>query len=204
MPVNLSFSDVLDTFDVFALSIRGEGWKDQWGMVGDLYWVDLEANGGPDDSIRVNIEEWYVDALAGYRWIMPTDFARPASAEVTFGLRYHALEQRVGAAALPRDIGGSENWVDIMFGGRYIRPFTESWLFMLRGDIGGFDLTDGTKLNYSATGGFGWEFSRGWLLDLGYRLYGIDYQHGTGLDNFGVDGIEHGLWLGVTYAPRAP
>jgi hypothetical protein len=201
VPVDLSFSDVWDTFDVLAFSIRGEAWKDQWGAVGDFYWVDLEAKGGPNDSVKVNIEEWYVDALAGWRWIMPTKFRRAASADVTFGLRFHSLEQKVGTAAAPRDLGGSDDWIDIMIGGRYMRPFSESWLFLLRGDIGGFDLTDGTRLNYSATGGFGWGFHRNWLLDFGYRLYGIDYESGSGPDNFGMDGIEHGLWLGVSYAP---
>ena len=203
-PVDLSFGDIIDTFDVRGLSLRGEGWKDQWGMVGDVYWVDLDADVGPGDSISVCIEEWYIDALGGYRWLMPTDFARPASVDITFGLRFHSLEQKVGSAALPRDLGGSDDWVDLMIGGRYIRPFTDSWLVMVRGDIGGFDLTDGTRLNYSATGSLAWEFTRNWLLDVGYRLYGIDYESGSGPDNFGIDGIEHGLWLGLSYAPRSP
>lgn len=209
VPVDMSFSDVIDTFDILAFSIRAEGWKDQWGLVLDSYWVDLDANMGPGDSVAVKIEEWYVDALAGYRWIMPTDYARPATADVTFGLRFHSLEQTINGlqaadgTQLPQ-LGGDDDFVDIMIGGRYLRPFSDAWLFMLRGDVGGFDLTDGTRLNYSATGAFGWEFSRGWLLDLGYRLYGIDYETGSGPSNFGLDGIEHGLFLGVTYAPRAP
>jgi hypothetical protein len=202
-PVDLSFSDVWDMSDVLAFSLRGEAWKDQWGGVGDFYWVDIQAKGGPEDAVKVDVEEWYVDALGAYRWLFPGAFSRPASVDVTFGLRFHYLDQRIGAAALPRDLGGSEEWVDLMIGARYLQPLAEQWLFLLRGDIGGFDLTDGTKLNYSATGGFGWEFTRGWLLDLGYRVYGIDYESGSGLDNFGMDGVEHGLWLGVTYAAQA-
>ena len=150
--VDESFGDLLDNFDVFGLSIRGEAWKGVWGGVVDFYWADLDGKFGPDDSVKVKIENWYVDLLGGYRWLFPGTFGRPASADVTFGLRYHSLKQTIGTAQAPRDLGGSDNFVDIMIGARYIQPLAEKWLVMIRGDIGGFGLTDGTEIKLGGTG----------------------------------------------------
>ena len=37
----------------------------------------------------------------GYRWLMPTDFSRPATADITFGLRLHSIEQTVSGVVSP-------------------------------------------------------------------------------------------------------
>lgn len=199
--VDMSFSDVLDTFDVLSLSARGEAWKGAYGGITDISYVKLDGNFGPRESVGVEIEEWFWDLLAAYRWIKPGNFTRPTTFDITGGLRIHGLKQEIRAAAVPTSLGGSDDWVDIMIGGRVIHPFAEKWVLTARGDIGGFGITDGTDLNWSVTGGLGWEFTRSWLLDFGYRVYGIDYLSGSGLQQFGIDGIEHGLWLGVTWAP---
>lgn len=201
VPVDMDFGDVWDSFDVMAFSIRGEAWSGVYGGIADFYWVDLDGDFGEGDAVNVQIEEWYLDLLGGYRWVKPSAHSRPSTMELNAGLRLHSLDQTVTPAAAPTRLGGSENWVDVMIGGRAMHPIAESWIVIMRGDVGGFDLTGGTDLNWSLTGGLGWEFTRDWLFDFGYRVYGIDYETGSGIENFGLDGIEHGLWLGVTWAP---
>jgi hypothetical protein len=34
-----------------------------------------------------------------------------------------------------------------------------------------------------------------------YRVYGIDVETGSGVNQFAIDGIEHGRWLGIGWAP---
>ena len=46
--LNLGFDEIWDTFDVFAISARGEYWWGQYGVVADGLWMDMQADGvGP-------------------------------------------------------------------------------------------------------------------------------------------------------------
>ena len=115
MPLDLSFSDIWDEFDVFSFALRAEGWKQNIGWVVDGMWVDLDGDFGPGDSFGVDIEEYIVDALAGYR-IAADDIN--VTYDLLPGLRYHYLKQEVSPGPAPT-MGGSEDWIELVLGGRH-------------------------------------------------------------------------------------
>ena len=45
LPIDMDFGDIWDTFDVFALSARGEYWRGQYGVVADGLWMDMKKDG---------------------------------------------------------------------------------------------------------------------------------------------------------------
>ena len=44
VPMDLSFSDILDNFDVFGLSVRVEAWKGKWGFIFDGSYTDIDGD----------------------------------------------------------------------------------------------------------------------------------------------------------------
>jgi hypothetical protein len=197
VPVDLSFSDVWDNFDAMSLAARVEGWNGDWGVILDGIWTDVDGALGPQGVAKVDFEQWYIDALAGWRQKSETYTGSPIWYDLTAGLRYNSLKQQISLPA--GDLGGTETWVDLMLGARYLWNFSDNWLFMARGDIGGFGWGDSSDLSASLTSGFGWIFSRNWSLDLGYRYYALDYETERNDGTFGIDGTMDGLWLGLTW-----
>jgi hypothetical protein len=197
VPVDLSFSDIWEDFDAISLSARGEAWQGDWGMILDAIWTDIDGTAGPQGIVGIDIEQWYIDALGGWRHQSVTSGGKPVSCDLTAGLRYNSLKQKITLP--PGSVGGTESWVDLMIGGRYIWQFADSWKFLFRGDVGGFGFGDSSDLAASLTSGFAWNFTPAWSLDLGYRYYVLDYNTARSDGAFGVDGSMDGLWLGVTW-----
>jgi hypothetical protein len=196
-PVDVSFSDIWENSDAISLSARGEAWRGNWGLLLDGYWTDIDATAGPQGIVGIDIEQWYIDVLGGWRQQAVTSGGKPFWCDLTAGLRYNSLKQKI---TLPiGSVGGTEPWVDLMLGGRCLWEFAESWKFIVRGDIGGFGLGDSSDLAASVTGGFGWDFTPDWSLGLGYRYYALDYSEMRRDGAFGFDGSMDGLWLGVSW-----
>lgn len=165
---DMSVGDLLDNFDTRALALRAEGWKGEYGFVLDGSWTDLDGDFGPGDAINVQVSQWYIDALVGGRTVQSVGGGIPNWWDFTIGPRYNSLKQEIGLSGA--SLGGTETWVDVMIGSRAFWMLGQSqWLFMLRGDIGGFGWGSASDLSASATAGFGWLFSEHWSLDLGYR-----------------------------------
>ena len=195
--IDASLGDILDTFDVMSLSLRTEGWKGQWGFILDGTWTDMDGDFGPDDVVNVDVEQWYVDGLAGWRNLSDEGGMMPAWCDITAGLRYNSLRQSIG---LPMaSFGGTETWTDLMVGTRGVWALSDRWSLVVRGDIGGFDISDSADLSASATGGFSWLFTEAWSANLGYRYYYLDYETERSDGTFGFKGEEQGLWLGVSW-----
>ena len=48
VPIEMDFGDILDNFDVIAISARAEYWWGQYGVVADGLWMDMQKDGvGP-------------------------------------------------------------------------------------------------------------------------------------------------------------
>jgi hypothetical protein len=197
VPIDMSFGDIWDNFDALSLALRTEGWKGDWGFILEGLWTDLDGSFGPGDAINVKIQQWYIDALGGWRKQSPAGTAMPIHWDVTGGLRLNSFKQEVGLPA--GTIGGREDWVDLMVGSRGVWKIADSWIGVLRGDIGGFGISDSADMSASVTGGFGWLFNPQWSLDFGYRYYVLDYETDRSDGTFGFDGSESGLWLGLTW-----
>lgn len=205
--LDLSFSDIMDDFDVFAFTIRTEAWKGKWGIVLDGMWTDLDGEFGPDDMVDVDIEDGLVDLLAGYRMKTDASNGQVLIFDIMSGLRYRYMQQKIKVdiplpPPLPTaNLGGSEDWVEPVIGGRVVWPFAEKWSLIVRGDMSGFGIGSASDLTWSLNGGIGFQFGEKWMLKAGYRYFDIDYSKGSGSNEFGLEGSMDGLWLATTWTP---
>ena len=206
VPIDMNLGDVFDTFDVFALSARAEYWWGQYGVVVDGIWTDLQGKdiqnpAPPIQTLKIDVQDGILDLLGAYR----IGIADDGSVRLLGGLRYHYIKQEISITpAIPpgapqQVLGGSRDFIELLFGAQYVQPFANKWLFTTRGDISGFGIGDGTDITLSAMAGFGYEFAKSWAVELGYRFYYIDYLDGSGADAFGQEGSMHGPWLGIAY-----
>jgi len=205
VPIDLSFSDILDDFDIFGVSARIEGWKGNWGVICDGMWTDLDGDFGPEDNIGVDIEDGMVDLQAGYRIMADSSTEKSLVFDVMPGLRYHHIKQKINIR-LPDPIplqppsqGGSEDWLEPLIGCRVVWPFADKWSLLVRGDMSGFGVGSASDLTWSVNAALDFKFAENWAAKLGYRYYDIDYSRGSAANEFGLDGSMDGVMLGVTW-----
>jgi hypothetical protein len=197
VPINMGFDELFDTFDVFAISARGEYWWGQFGVVADGLWMDMKADGlGPMGNADVQLSDGIVDVLAAYRFNLKGGGPDVPSMRLLAGGRYHYFKQEISG---PVSVGGSQDWVEPVLGAQLLAPMGQKWLATARGDVGGFGVADASDITWSAMAGVGYEFARNWMAKVGYRYYYIDYSTGSGLNTFGIEGSMHGPWIGVAY-----
>lgn len=196
--VDLSFSDLLDNFDVVGFSNRTEAWKANWGIIFDISYTGLDASFPlpvPMPTVDVEIEDFIVDLGAGYKLgeLPLFDELLILNFEALGGLRYRYLKQEISIAAAT--FGGSRDWVEPFLGGRIKMPLTEKWTFATRADIGGFGIGSASDLTWNVLAGIGYQFNERFTGGIGYKWHDIDYEHGSGGDRFGYDVRQHGLYL---------
>lgn len=196
--IDFGFDEILENFDVFALSARAEYWWGQWGTVVDGIWMDMETDGlGPAGNAGAQISDGVLDIMAAWRVNVTDDGPEAVSARLLAGLRYHYLKQEINLP--PQTLGGSEDWYEPVIAGQLVAPLSPKWLATVRADVSGFGITDASDITTSFMAAAGWRFANNWIAKLGYRLYYIDYSTGSGASEFGLEGTMHGPWLGVSY-----
>jgi opacity protein-like surface antigen len=211
--LDLSFSDILDDFDVFGLSGRVEMWKDDWGLFFDGAYLDLEgdfkiATPAPTVNVGVDIEDAMLDfgvACKLYEVPLEDSSNRLFTFEPLGGLRYHYLQQEIklktthpvlGSAGTT--LGGDEEWVEPFVGARLKYDLTENLAAKVRADFGGFGIGSASDLTWNLVAGIDWQFKETWTLLLGYRVTDIDYSRYSGSKEFGFDGKLQGPIIGLT------
>jgi opacity protein-like surface antigen len=201
VPIDMSFGDIMDNFDVFAISARGEYWWGEWGVVADGLWMNMETDdlGPAAGNADAQLSDGIVDVLAAYRMNLKEGGPNVPSMRILAGGRYHYFKQELTNVPGVGSVGGSEDWFELVLGAQFLVPMGEKWLATARGDVGGFGIGEASDLTASVMAGVGYEFARNWLVKLGYRYYTIDYSTGSGTSAFGIDGNMHGPWLGVSY-----
>ncbi len=211
--VDVSFSDILDNFDVFGFSGRIEAWKGDWGFFFDGAYLDLEGDftiSTPAASvgIDVDIEDATLDFGMAYKLFkVPLEDSgnRMLTFEPLGGLRYHYLKQEIKLSAvhptlgpIGTTLGGDEEWVEPFIGARLKYDLTEKLAAGVRADIGGFGIGSASKLTWNLVAGIDWQFKKNMNLKFGYRVMDIDYSRHSGSSEFGFDGKMQGPIAGLT------
>jgi len=213
VPVDLSFSDIWDDFDVIAGSLRIEGWKGDWGIIADGIITSLDGDFDPDGRVNVapKLTDIMIDLMGAYRLPKLHLFDRPFITEVSAGLRYHYLKQKArvgvslpGPGPLPgrnkaKRLGDSEDWIEPIIGARVRWSLTEKWTWINGGDMSGFGIGSASKLTWSVNSVLNYQFARHWSFAFGYRYLNMDYSKGSGASEFGFDGYIDGVLVGFTW-----
>jgi hypothetical protein len=209
--VDLGFGDILKNFSVFGLSGRCEAWKGNWGFMFDGLYTHLNGDfSTPAPDIEVTIEQAVLDFALGYRSRpipLKSDRDLPALRFTIFGgLRYNYLYQginlRFKRPIIPVSgvvLSGSASFVEPLLQCRLGLRLTEKFTLLVRGDVGGFGFVSGSNLDWNVLVGFDYRFNRKVSAKIGYRVYGIDYERGSGNDRFGFSGVLYGPMLAMTF-----
>ena len=214
--VKLTFSDILDDFDLFGVMGRFEAWKGNWGLIFDGLYADLDGdfrNSNPINpsnpllnELNVEIRQAIVDFAVSYRL-----FELPLRREHHFpiltiepilGARYTYLKQELTPtirSVLTPKLGGSKDWMEPYIGSSILLQLTEKLSCGLRWDFGGFGIGSASTKTWKLATAIGYRFSERYQLRLGYEIYDIDYSNGSGNDEFGIDGRLYGPKVGLMY-----
>ncbi len=86
--------------------------------------------------------------------------------------------------------GKSKTWYDPVVIARLTTDIKDKWLFMFRGDIGGFGI--GSDLTWQLHATAGYRFTKVFQMSLGYRILSTDYKAGEEPKEFLFDVNEFG------------
>lgn len=214
--LDLGFNDAMDLLN-FAFSGRFEAWKGDWGIIADLYYVDLDLNnegevdfpgpGSATATVDVDVTQKWAAFMVSRRFSYGTYGAskRRFAWDGALGIRWNSIRQEVdanvdigGAPGVQQNLGGTEKWWEptVMLRAEY--EVADNWTIGGRVELGGFGVND-DKLQYTALLGADW---RGWentSLKFGYVFYGIDYEGKRSDGDFEYDIDQHGPFIGLTY-----
>ena len=221
--IDVSFGDIVDAADtLFGLSARVEAWRGKWGLIFDGMYIaitideDAQLQTPPVSvGIEVEVTQSMLDFAVSYRVAevslgenqdTQTGKTTPVlRIEPIAGIRYNYLKQEIGldvnvpgVGSRGTTLGGSEEWFDPFVGGRILLVVNEKVSFGLRGDVGGFGIGEASDLAWNLILGVGYQPWKRVSLKLGYRVYDLDYETGSGRDTFGFDGQMKGPMLGAT------
>jgi opacity protein-like surface antigen len=184
--IDLSFSDLLDDLD-FAMSLRFESHKGNWGYFLDGMYVRLEPETStPAGTISQDVKS-FIGEVGGIYHINP-------KVEGIYGVRYQKMDVEVDMPGMT--VGDDVDWADIFAGLRYIPVRTDKWQLWLRGDVGAGD-SDST---WNAAIGAAYHINKRWSLGGAYRILSTDFEE----DDFKWDVDYEGVavLLGYTFEPR--
>ena len=184
--VDESASDIFSNLQAGAM-LYAEARKGRWAFSSDFVYMRLGDDvpaGAVISSGDVVAKQlgWEVDVL---RRISPPWL------EVGGGLLLNSIESAVSLVVNtpsgPQSRGDklTETWVDPTLVGRATFPFAEKWYAQGRVNLGGFGI--GSNFSWQAQADAGYHFSPLMLASVGYRVIGIDYDHGSGEDRFVYD-----------------
>jgi len=218
--LELTLKELVDMFDVFALSGRFEAWKGRFGFIGDAMWMKVNMSNkavplpGPVLDINiddVDIQQAVFDIAAAYRVLQrPVRQGRALPAlyfEPFLGARVVYLKQKIDVTIEPQGpilpgrsptLGDEKTWAELMIGGRLWMQVLDELSFALRGSVSGFGIGEGSDLQWDFLAGADYRPWQRASFKVGYRVYQIDYMTGSGTDAFGYDTTQHGPYLGVS------
>ncbi|MCD4785341.1 MAG: hypothetical protein K8T10_16100 [Candidatus Eremiobacteraeota bacterium] len=184
-------SEVLDKIES-AFTGRLEARKDRWGIFTGLYYIKLKDDisfQSISGDTKLDLTIW--QTAATYRVSEGN-----TDVDVLAGFRYQAIDVDVDLSPLAK-VSKRVDWMDPIVGARARFPLLNNLDFNLYGDVGGFGV--GSKFTWRTDAIFNWHLSEGFALKGGYSILDVDYQKGSGIDEFRYDSTMKGPILGASF-----
>jgi hypothetical protein len=172
-----------------------------WGVILDYGFMDLreDISGPRGGVVDAKVRQGVLQAEVAYRVALGK-----GTLDYLGGIRWwdNDIDIDIDPALLPTELKAEveEDWVDVFIGARWLRPVSENWEFMLRGDVGGFEL----EADFTSSVGLGFKYhiNDSMRIDLRYKGVWVDYEDGTkGTPGyFAYDTLTHGPIAGFIYA----
>jgi hypothetical protein len=206
VPINLDLGDVLDLLD-FALAGRFEAWNGDLGLIADVNYVSIGADGPlastPNATFSVGLRQKWLALMAAYRVANGTYGAnnQAFTFDIQGGARLNSLSQTLKVTTTGGPLptaGGDKTWLEPVIGARGMWRVNDKWTTIAALDLGGFG-AGGNKLQVGAKVGFDFQPWDNTSLEFGYQYYSIDFS--TTLSNgvMAYDASQHGPYVGVKF-----
>ena len=195
--VNQSFGDIFSNLKFGIMGVT-EMRRGRIGILTDLMWIKL----GDEKSVPLTNLANTLDVKSSLNSFTLTPYFsyrmfgnERGSVDALGGIRYYYAGTEIDAEVQnvgKQTVETSDNWVDVVAGGRFRVNLTPKLHAMFIGDAGG----GGSLLSWQIVGGAGYKISKRWDLDLAYRrLYYNREQNPTS----GLEQTQQGLVLGATF-----
>ena len=192
--VDVPFDDVFDSLEAAIIVHFETLYKNQWGFLVDVNYLDLENNMNLPMGISQNIDlNVTLAEFSGFYRMQHDSHA----IDFIAGLRYVEIENTVTVVGGPTLLDGNQDWTDPLIGARWTWGFADGWSLIARGDIGGFGV--GSDFSWHALGLVEWQPWKHASFSAGYRAIDLDYEDGSGRDYFSFDATIHGPVFGVNF-----
>jgi len=185
--VNVGFDEIWDNLDFGAMGKVRVGYE-RWALTADVIYMSL---GAAKNGISAEFDQWMVEPTLSYR--ICNEF------ELLAGARYNNLSGDIigpGILPTPRVPSGTQDWWDPIVGGTAKLPLGKAFSLNFRGDVGGFGV--GSEITWQAFPWVGWQISKYFSVQAGYRWLYVDYTSGSGANLFKYDILTQGPQLGLT------
>lgn len=178
-PVDLSFSDILDTLDMTFMGL-GEVRKGNWLFQLEGFYLKNSISGvianrpAPPLSLSAKLvaKTTRLTAVAGYRFVNRPE----TTVDVLAGVNYYDISNELAffgpGAIFP--VEASDDWVDPVIGIRVNQRLNERWSAQFRADIGGFGVE--SDFLYQLIGVFAYDFTPSTSGFIGWRHAAVDYE----------------------------
>lgn len=201
--IDVSFGDIWDVLD-FAFQIHAEAMKDKYFFFIDETYLklstDKEINPGPllpaGADLELSLKQNLLELGGGYRIAEGTEY--PIYLDLLGGIRWFYIDTELEINAADAD--DTEQWVDFILGARAIAYLTDSLFATVRTDFGGFGLDFSSDFSWNFIVNLGWD--SGWhgvTPIIGWRTLYVDYEDGSGSDQFLYDVWQNGIQAGVGF-----
>ena len=200
VPVDVPFSQILETLDIGAMIHFEAHSANGWGFILDYGFMDLSDDifGERGGIVDARVRQGTLEAL------LVKQSRNPSSGlEYFAGFRWwdNKLSVAIDPAILPGDIVRKINasWIDLVVGARWTRPLNDRWNLLVKGDVGGFGVE--SDFTSSLAVGAVYSFSDRYALDLQYKALWVDYEDGTSGQPgfFSYDTVTHGPIVGFQF-----
>lgn len=184
--VDANPGDILDKLNMGAM-LYFEAEHDRWAFSSDIVYMSLKQDlkaGVVIQSGEAKLKQ-FIWELAAMHKVLP-------NFEAGIGFRLNSLDMEIdlvrntiGGGTVAGGDSAGETWVDPFIVARFKSDPSKKFIYMLRGDIGGFGI--GSDFAWQIQGYAGYRFSKLFQLTGGYRYIGMDYDNGSGNSRFLYD-----------------
>jgi len=193
--IDVSFSDIVSNFDLGA-AIYAELGKGKHAFHIDYTYLRLKPDPTelqsppfpPNAELSTKMTINLFEPAYNYRWNGPDG---PA---LVLGARLTDMDIRMSPANLPA-VNAGPSWWDYFVGIKTHNAISPKWDFDFYGTVG----AGGSDLPWTLQAVFARRYSNDNRLALGFRLWGVDYSDGKGLQRNAIDLTYYGLMVGYEF-----
>lgn len=200
--VDIGFDDLFDVTD-YGFQTYLELRKEKFGFYAAPSFMRL-AGDAETKHIKADFDQdfWLVEG-GGFYNLLHQGGERPFTIDALAGVRYWNVKTDVdirgkGPLGLERSFTDRVEVTDPVVGVRLHKYVTKKLSLSLRGDVGGFDLSENTSVfSWQAVGLVGYDFNKRFSIFGGYRVLGIETESGSGSKESGLHLRFNGALLGL-------